>query len=190
MLGYNELKPGIIFIKDEHPYKVLTYQFVRKQQRKPVTQLKLKNLATGKVQEYTAHQNEKFEEVEMEEMTAVFIYKNRGEYWFHESGKPGERFNITEETLGNAGDYLKENTEVKTYKFKGTIINIEPPIKVKLKVAEAPPAVKGNTAQGGTKQVVLETGLKTNVPLFIEKDDVILINTETGEYAERVEKGE
>lgn len=188
MLSYNELKVGMLFIKDGEPYEVLEYSFVRMQQRKPVAQLKIKNLISGKVLPYTAHQNESFGEAEIEITPIQFIYHNRDQYWFHEIGKPGARFFLTDEVMGETGQFIKQNTEVKAFRFGDRIINIEPPIKVELKVTEAPPSVRGNTAQGGSKTVVLETGAKVNVPLFINTGDVVRINTKTGEYVERVEK--
>lgn len=188
MLSYNELKVGMLFIKDGQPYEVLEYAFIRMQQRKPVAQLKIKNLISGKVQNYTAHQNENFEEAEIDIVPVTFIYHNRGQHWFYENGKPGTRFFLTEEVVGEAGQYLKKNTEVKAFKFSDKVINIELPIKVDLKVTEAPPAIRGDTAQGGTKTVTLETGAKANVPLFINEKDTIRINTQSGEYVERISK--
>ncbi len=82
--------------------------------------------------------------------------------------------------------FLKKDLEIKAFKFKDKIINIELPIKIDLKVIEAPPNIKGDTAQGGTKTVILETGAKINVPLFIKEGDIIRINTQTGEYVERI----
>jgi len=188
MLSYNELKVGTLFIKDGQPYEVLDYSFVRMQQRKPVAQLKIRNLITGKVQNYTAHQNESFEEAEIEIIGANFIYTHRGQYWFNEINNPKNRFALDENVIGDSVYYLKPNIEVRAFKFKDKIINIELPIKVDLKVIEAPPAVRGDTAQGGSKTVTLETGVKVNVPLFINQGDIIRINTQTCEYVERVEK--
>lgn len=189
-LEYIELKVGTIFIKndDPNPYKVIEYAFIRMQQRKPVVQLKIKNLITGKLLDYTAHQNEDFNEVEIETMPANFIYHNRGEYWFNEVGNPKNRFTLSDDVLEGTGQYLKPNTEIKAYKFGEKTIGVELPVKMEFKVKEAPPAVKGNTAQGGTKVVVLETGAKANVPLFVNEGDVVRINTQTGDYVERVEK--
>jgi elongation factor P len=194
MLDYNELKVGTIFTKNEdpNPYEVMEYAFIRMQQRKPVTQLKIKNLLTGKVQDYAAHQNEAFYEAAIDVVPVTFIYHQKDQYWFHEKGKPAARFSLTEEVVGSAGQYLKNQTEVKAFKFGAEegerVINIELPVKMDLRVTEAPPAIKGNTAQGGTKSVTLETGAKVNVPLFIGEGDIVKINTTTGEYAERVEK--
>lgn len=189
-LEYNELKVGTVFTKNEDPdpYKVMEYAFIRMQQRKPVVQLKIKNLLSGKSQDYTAHQNEDFREVEIETTQANFIYHNKGEYWFHEVGNPKNRFTLSDEVLSAAGQFLKPNTEIKAFKFGEKVIDIELPVKMEFKVTEAPPAIKGNTAQGGTKLVILETGAKVNVPLFINQDDVVRLNTQTGEYVERVDK--
>ena len=85
-------------------------------------------------------------------------------------------------------NFLKSNLEITALKFKGKLINIELPIKVDYKIIEAPPAIKGDTAQGGAKAVTIETGAKINVPLFIDEGDIIKVNTQTGEYVERVEK--
>lgn len=188
MLSYNELKPGVKFIKDGEPYRVLEYSFVRMQQGKPVAQLKIKNILSGKNINYTAHQNENFEEAVFETKPAIFIYHRNQEYWFHEDGKPGNRFMLTDEVVGDGGRFLKGKMQVSAIEFKDEIINIELPIKVDLEVMEAPPSVKGNTAQGGTKNVTLETGTTANVPLFVNTGDVVRINTQTGEYVERAEK--
>ncbi len=190
MLNYNELKVGTIFTKNEDPdpYVVLDYAFIRMQQRKPVTQLKIKNLLSGKVQDYAAHQNESFYEVEIEKQPVVFIYHSKDQYWFHEIGNPKNRFSLTDDVLGGTGQFLKAGTEVRACKFKEKTISVELPPKVDLKVTEAPPAVKGDTATGGTKSVTLETGAKVNVPLFINEGDIVKVSTVTGEYVERVEK--
>ena len=187
-LQYNELKVGTIFVKDGDPYEVLEYAFIRMQQRKPVAQLKIKNLISGKMQNYAAHQNENFEEAEIEIQPVKFIYHHRDEYWFVNPKDPKIRFTLKNDILGNSGQFLKANIEIRAFKFGEKIINIELPIKMEFKVTEAPPATKGNTAQGGTKTVTLETGARANVPLFINEGDTVRINTTTGEYVERAEK--
>lgn len=188
MLSYNELKPGVSFIKDGEPYTVLEYNFIKKQRGKPVVQLKLKNLISRKVTDYTARQNETFEKTEIEKKPAQFIYHKHLEYWFKNPENPSDRFKIDEEIIGNAKHYLTPNLEVKALLFKTNIINIELPIKVDLMVAEAPPGIKGSTADGGTKTITTETGYSIKTPLFIGRGDIIRVNTETGEYTERVEK--
>lgn len=188
MLSYTDLKPGIVFIKDGQPYTVLDYQHVKKQRGKPIVQIKIKNLISGKVADYTAHQNDKFEEAEIKKEPAKFIYSHRGEFWFRDPKDPSQRFSMKENKVGEKQYYLKENLEISIIKLKGEIIDLELPVKVDLKITEAPPNIKGNTAEGGTKTVITETGLKVKAPIFIERGDVIRINTQTGEYTERVEK--
>jgi len=186
MLEYNEVKSGKFIVLDGTPYEVLSSHVFRKQQRKPVNDTKLRNLMTGKVAENSFHQSEKVEEAEIETRPAKFIYQNRGEYWFCEPSDPSKRFQLPAEKIGDAGKFLKANMLVDLIEFQEKLLGVKMPIKVELKVAEAPPSIKGNTAQGGTKVVTLETGGQVNAPLFVNEGDVIVVNTETGEYVSRV----
>jgi elongation factor P len=188
MLSYNELKKGVIFILDGEPYQILEYEFLRMQQRKPVAKTKIKSLISGKVIDRNFHQSENFEEAELERIKIVYIYHNRDEYWFHEQNNPAVRFSLREDIIGESGKFLKNKSEVTAIKFQNNIINIDLPIKMEFQVIEAPPAIRGNTAQGGTKSVTLETGAVVNVPLFVDQGDVVRINTQTGDYVDRVEK--
>ncbi len=187
-LGYNDLRKGVVFDIDGAPYEVVEYAFVRMQQRKAVAQVKMKNLMTGKVVSRNFHQNESFEAADMERETIKFLYRAKGDSWFSEKNDPSKRFSVSEEVVGTAGNFLKQNTDVSAVFFNEKIIKIEVPIKVDLMVKDAPPGERGNTAQGGMKLAELETGAKVNVPLFVNTGDVVRINTDTGEYTERVEK--
>jgi elongation factor P len=186
MFVYNEITPGKFIVLDGAPYEVLDARIFRMQQRKPVNQTKLKHLITGKITEYTFHQADKAEEANLEKREAKYLYNNRGEWWFCEPTDPSKRFNLTADMIGNAGRFLKANSLVDLTVFNEQIIGVQLPIKVDLKVTEAPPAVRGNTVQGGTKQVTLETGATIQTPLFINEGDTLRINTSTGEYVERV----
>lgn len=188
MLDYNEVLPGKFIVLDGEPYEVLSSHVFRKQQRKPVNAVKLRNIKTGKVAERSFHMQDTFEEADITEKEVVYIYKAKGECWFHENGKPQERFTLPESMTGDKMRFIKEKMVVKAMEFDDEIIGIDIPIKLDLKVTEAPPAVKGDTATGATKQVTLETGAIINAPLFINEGDVLRINTETGQYVERVEK--
>jgi elongation factor P len=156
------------------------------QQRKPVNQTKLKNLITGKVAEITFHQSDKIDEIEIDENEIKYLYTNRGEFWFCDPKDPSKRFSFTEEQVGLGGKFLKPNSLIKRLTWEDKQIGFKFPVKVELKVVEAPPAVKGDTAKGGSKQIKLETGAIINAPLFIEEGEIIRINTDTGEYVERV----
>ncbi|MCR4283747.1 MAG: elongation factor P [Parcubacteria group bacterium] len=190
MLEYNEIRQRKFIIFEGEPYEVLDSHVFRKQQRKPVNQTKLKNMISGRIVEHSFHQSDKAVEAEMETKQIKYLYSNpkKNEIWFCYENKPGERFALSEDIIGPALKFLKENTIVNALTFEDRIIGIKLPIKVELKVTEAPPTIKGNTAQGGNKQVTLETGANVNVPLFINEGDIITVNTETGEYTDRVSK--
>lgn len=188
MLSYGDLKKGVIFVMDGQPWEVLESGFLRMQQRKAVMQTKLRSVTTGKIVDRNFQASDNFEEADIERSKALFIYTNRGEYWFNEQGNPKNRFSLSAEAIGDGVQFLKPNTEVGTMLFNGKIIKVSLPVKMDFKVTEAPPSIKGNTAQSGVKQVTIEGGGKVNVPLFINEGDIIRINTESGEYVERVEK--
>lgn len=189
MLDYNQLKPGVVFILEGAPYEVISSEFLRMQQRKPVMRAKIKNLISGKVLERTFHQNETFEMAEIEKRTVKYLYNHRGKFFFCEENNSAARFDLSEEQMADAAQYFKPNMLIDIMSFDGKIINVSLPIKMDFKVIDSPPGLKGDTAQGGNKSVTIETGAKINTPLFIESGDIIRINTQTGEYVERVQKG-
>lgn len=188
ILSYNEILPKKVIIYNNEPFEVLSSWVFRKQQRKPVNQTKIRSIKTGKVLEISFHQTETVEEADIEKKELTYIYRAKGEAWFHEAGNPKNRVALPESLVGQQLQFVKEKSDVTALVFEEQIIGIQIPIKVELMVKEAPPAVKGNTAQGGSKQVVLETGAVVSTPLFINEGDVIRINTDTGEYTERVSK--
>ena len=175
---------------------MLEYNVFRKQQRKPVNQTKLRHLITGKVTEQAFHVSEKADEADLSTKSVKYLYTNKGERWFCDEKNPADRFMLSQETIRTGAQFLKPNMLVEALVFNdpdasvgaGKIIGIKIPIKMELKVTEAPPAVKGNTAQGGSKLITLETGATLNAPLFINEGDIVRINTTTGEYVERVDK--
>ncbi len=186
LLEYNEITEKKYIVLDGAPYEVISSHVFRKQQRKPVNATKLKNLISGKVTEYSFHQSEKIEEAEIDEREVKYLYNNRGEWWFSEVDDPSKRFKVTEEQVGPQGRFLKANAVVTQLIFDEKPMGFKIPISVELKVTEAPPNVKGDTATGGNKVVTLENGTTIHVPLFVNEGDTIRINTETGEYRERV----
>lgn len=191
LLEYNEIKPRKFIVHDGEPYEVLTSHVFRKQQRKPVNATKLKNLISGKVVEISFGQSEKAEEAELDKREVKYLYlrclpAGRQEFWFCEKDNPSKRFQLPAETVAEDMEYIKANDLVTVLSFEDRLIGLSIPIKVDLKVTEAAPAVKGNTVQGGLKQVTLETGKTINVPMFVNEGDILRINTETGEYVERV----
>ena len=189
-LSINDVKRGTFLLLDGDPYVVLSFKHLHMGRGGAVLQTKIRNLKTGTILDRNFRAGDSIREAEIRKMQAVFVYEKRGEYWFHERGKPANRFYIKAEALGDKVILLKSEMVVTALIFvkedREEIINIELPVKADYKVIEAPLGIKGNTAQGGTKMVTIEGGLKLNVPLFVEEGDIIRINTGTKEYVERV----
>ncbi len=190
-IAYTDLTKGVLFVMDGSPYEVIESHFLRMQQRKAVVQTKIRNLITGKILDRNFQQSDSFEEAEIEKENAEFVYSRRPpaggqEFWFHKEGDPKSRFSLAAGIVGEQGKFLKSGTKVAAFLWEGKVIRMDIPIKMEFKVIEAPPAIRGNTAQGGTKAVTIEGGAKVNAPLFVNEGDTIRINTQTGEYVERV----
>ncbi len=188
MLNYNDIKPGVAVLVEGEPYVCTWNNIMQKQQRRPVNQTKLRHLIRGNVIEYSFQQSDKLNEAEIETKPGVFVFhdERKNEWVFHEAGDKSKRFVVADDMIGDAGKFLKANMDVETLWFDEKLFRVKVPIKVDLKVTEAPPNTRGNTAQGGSKVVTLETGANIDVPMFVEAGETIRINTETGEYVERV----
>jgi elongation factor P len=185
MLTHTDLKKGTQFIYEGQPWEVVEALLVKMAQRRPVIQTKIKNLIDGRFQEKNFQQGDVFDEAELIKKNIKFLYSNKGQYFFSEEHDPSKRFSFTEEQLGKQAKFFKPNSLVEGILFNDKIINVKAPIKVALKVKEAPPGIKGDRAQGGTKEAILESGAAIQVPLFIEEGDIIEVNTELGEYVKR-----
>ncbi len=184
MLGISEIKTGKNIILGGQPYGVLYHEHSKTGRAGSVLRTKLKNLSTGAVLDKTFQGAETVPEADIAKSKAQYLYKENKDYYFMD-GESFEQFSLSSEVLGNAADYLKEGTEITVLNFNGNAINMELPVKVTLKVTEAPPGIKGNTVSTGGKVVTLETGLKVSTPLFVKVGDKIIVNTERGEYAGR-----
>ncbi len=188
MLSINDLKTGTIFIFEGQPYQVLEFKHTHVGRGGSSLQTKIKNLVNGKIIAKTFKPLDSFEEADIDWRELKYLYNHRGEFWFCDPNDLAKRTMLEELKLGEEKKFLKKEAVVRAIIFNNEIKGIELPIKVDLQVAEAPPSIKGNSAQGGTKVVVLETGAEIKTPLFIEAGDIVRVNTRTGEYAERVEK--
>ncbi len=193
MLNYNEIKERKYIVLDGDPYEVLEAHVFRKQQRKPVNQTKLRNLTNGSVRQETFHAQDTVVEADLNRTKYVFSFmkENRqtgvNEYWFFERDKRSNRALLLASLLGDATKYLKENCEVDALVYNDNVIGITLPIKMTFKVVEAPPAVKGNTANGANKLVKIETGAMITTPIFVNEGDSIVVNTVENEYVERAQ---
>ena len=167
---------------------VVETHHLKMQQRRPTVQVRMRNLINGKMLERNFAQSDVFDEADIARRNVKFLYAHREQYFFSYTDDPAKRFQLNEEVLGDASKFMKANTAMDAIEFDGNIITVDLPVKMDFKVTEAPPAIRGDTAQGGVKQVTIETGATINAPLFIEQNDIIRINTQTGDYVERVEK--
>ncbi len=192
MLEYSEIRVGKIIIYEDEPCEVIDNHVARTQMRKPQNQVKLKNLLSGHALNATFHASEKVDEADITKRDIKFLYTNRGEYWFANPNDPKDRFKIDENIIGEAKKFLKTNENVTAIIWDNDdeeqIIKVLLPIKMEFIIKEAPPSIRGNTANGGGKVAILENGIKIQVPFFIEAGDKVVVNTENGEYVERVGK--
>jgi elongation factor P len=157
---------------------------MRTAQRKPVMQTKLRNVITGKVMEYSFKFGERIEEADVTREKANFLYADtEGTHFMN--NETFETVDMPKEVTAEQEPFLKEGTDVQILRFNGKPVSIELPIKIDLKVTEAPPNVIGNSGGSVTKPVTLETGLVVNAPMFIKEGDTLRIDTRTGEYVER-----
>ncbi len=185
---YNQVLPKKTVEMAGDPYLVLSSNIAKKDRQKASNNVRMKNLRTGQVIDKTLHQSDVLKDADVSKREVKFLYTSRGEFWFCEPNNPRERFNLSKEVIGNLNQFVTENSIVEAVVFDNEIMSVTTPIKVNLKVKEAPDAVKGNTSSGATKEVVLETGLIIQAPQFINAGDIVSVNTDTKAYSERVEK--
>lgn len=177
-------KGMFIEFKDE-TNQIVESQHVNPGKGSAFVRTKLKNIKTGKVQEFTFKSGETVEEVPVEVHEMQYLYKENDNFIFMDRFSY-EQVNLGKDTIGNFYQYLKEGEIYQILIYEGKAIGMRYPKKVKLEVINADEAVKGNTVMGAKKMVELETGVKITVPLFIKKHDLVCIDPESGEYLERV----
>jgi len=192
MLEYSEIRVGKIIIYEDEPCDVLDNHVARTQQRKPQNQVKLKSLISGRTWNTVFHASDKADEAEITKKEVKYLYSTKGENWFCDPTDPSDRFKIEDKIIGDIAKYLKTNELATALVWDNDgeeqIIKISLPVKMAFTIKDCPPSIKGSTASGGGKLATLENGIKIQVPFFIEQGDKVIINTETGEYVERVQK--
>ncbi len=184
MLGLTEIKTGKKILWNDEPFAVLDYQHSKMGRAGAVLRTKLQNLLSGAIINQTFQGADKVEEAEIAKSRAQYLYHTGDEYLFMDTDDY-DQFSLAKKVLGDATQYLIEGTEVTVLEWNDQPINVEIPVKVTLKVTDAPPGIKGDTASGGDKVVTLETGLQVTTPLFVKTGDSIIINTEKGTYVSR-----
>lgn len=184
MLNLTEIKSGKNIVLDNTPFSVLYHEHSKTGRAGSVLRTRIKNLVTGAVLDKTFQGADKVDEADITKTKAQFLYREGDNYAFMDN-ENYEQFSLPDKVLGEYVNYLIEGTEVTVLNFNGSPINIELPVKVALKVVEAPPGIKGNTVSTGGKVVKLETGMSLSVPLFIKEGEEVIVNTEKGEYVAR-----
>ncbi|MCD4693995.1 elongation factor P [bacterium] len=184
MLDIGKIKLGKIIQVDNQPFMVTRAEHHKVARGGAVLKTKLKNLINGAVLDKTFQGNDKAEEADIEKKKVNYLYKDDERAYFMDNDSY-EQFEIEIEALNNKEKFLKEGIDVDVLYFQGRAVTMELPIKMEFEVTSSPPGVKGNSAGNVTKQVEIETGINVNAPMFIEKGDIIRVNTDTGEYVER-----
>ena len=186
MYQASDLRKGLKIQIDGNPYQVTEFNFVKPGKGQAMYVCKLKNLLNGSTLTKTYRANEKFDEAVMEYKKVSFSYTDGKNYVFLDENF--EQVSIDQELLGIQRFFVSENIEVELVYYKGIPVEVVLPNFVDKKVVSTEPGVRGDTATNVLKPAVLEGGYEISVPLFINQDDVLRIDTRTGEYVDRVRK--
>ena len=179
-----EFKKGLRIVFDGQPYAIVDFQHVKPGKGGAFVRTKLKHMTLGKVIDNTFRSGEKVELVDFAEKHMQFLYKD-DRYHFMDV-ETYEQVSFSPDQVGDARDWLKENTEVDVLYIEDRPVTVELPNFVELAIGKTEPGVRGDTAQGGTKPATLETGAVILVPLFLNAGDIVKVDTRTGEYLGRV----
>ncbi len=185
MIEAGELKKGTAIELDGNIYQIMEYQHVKMQQRQPIVRLKLRDVRSGGVMERNFQSGDKLKPAFLEHRPVQYLYNDGNLHYFMDN-ETYEQIALTTEQIGEAINYLKEGLALEILTCGGEAVSIELPAAVELRVTQAEPGFKGDRATAGTKWAKLETGISTQVPLFIDIGDIIKVNTRTGEYLEKV----
>ena len=185
MVSTNDIRPGQSLIIDGTIYLILEYQHVKPGKGKAFVKTKLKNLSDGGVVDKTFRADENVEQAFIDKQSFNYLYKDNNDYVFM-NNETYEQINLNEMIIEDKYLFMKENQEITIQMYKNTPIDILLPASVELKVTKAEPAVKGDTVTSTNKVVTCETGLEISVPMFIEENEIIKIDTKNKAYMTRL----
>lgn len=185
----NEFKAGLKVMLDGNPYAIVENEFVKPGKGQAFNRVKMRNLRTGKMLENTFKSNESLEGADIVEVEMQYLY-NDGEFWHFMQPETFEQLQASETAMGDAAKWLKDdsNDMCSIMLFNGVPLTVSAPNFVTLKIVETDPGVRGDTSGGGGKPAKLETGAVVRVPLFVQQEEVVKVDTRTGEYLSRVGK--
>jgi elongation factor P len=184
-LSINDVKSGVTILVDKTVYMVVDAQHVKPGKGSAFVRAKMRNMKTGNIQEQTFRGDEKIESAFVEERKLQYQYHSGTMYHFMDQ-ENFEEIAIAEDSIGDRKGFLKDNLEVLGYFYKGDTLTINLPNFIEVTVTHTEPGIKGDTAKSGTKPAQIETGANIQVPLFVDVDDKIKVDTRTGTYVERV----
>jgi elongation factor P len=185
MIDVNDLRKGVIFEYDESLFRVLEYTHHKPGRGNAIIRIKARNIRTGSTIEKTFNSGDRVQDVRLDYHNVQYLYKD-GEMYVFMDAETFEQPSIPGSLIGESAGFLKEGMEVKITFYQSEPLDIELPTSVDLKVVRAEVAVRGDTATGVTKKVVVETGASVDVPIFVKEGDVIRVDTRTGSYLTRV----
>jgi elongation factor P len=185
MTKAGSIDKGMFILLKNEPHQVTEREFVKPGKGQAFVRLKLKNVRTGLVQRPVIKSHESVEEISVEDHASQYLYADESAYFFMDTDTY-EQFEIPLSGFEERKDYMKEGDTYDVVMWESTALDIKLPLKEVYTVSDAEDAVKGDTVTGATKTVVCETGLSVKVPIFIKTGDKLLVNTETGDYVERV----
>lgn len=184
MISVNDFKTGLTVEVEGDIFTVIDFQHVKPGKGAAFVRSKLKNLRNGNTVERTFRAGETIGRAQIDNREVQYLYASGAEHTFMDN-ETYDQFELSSKQLEWELNFLKENMNVNIISYKGEILGINLPNSVELKVVETEPGIKGNTATGATKNAKVETGLNVQVPLFINEDDVLLIDTREGKYISR-----
>ncbi len=185
MISTTDFRGGVRLMVDGEPFYIVEFQHVKPGKGGAFVRTKLKSYISGNVLDRTFRSGERFDEPDLEEREMQFLYATGDDYTFMDTDNY-EQLTFAKKSLGENADLLKENMNAKILIYEHRPIAVELPIFIELKVVDAEPGVRGDTASGGTKPAIVETGATIKVPLYLEVGTVIKIDTRTRAYVERV----
>jgi elongation factor P len=185
MATSNDLKNGLVLNIDGQLWTVIEFQHVKPGKGPAFVRSKLKNVLTGKVVERTFNAGVKVETANVDKREMNYLYNDGSAYVFMDN-QNYEQINLSNEIVGDAKDYLLENQGAIVAVYEGNPIYVELPASVVLEITFTEPGLQGDRSSGGTKPATVETGLQIQVPLFIEQNTKVRVDTRTGEYLSRV----
>lgn len=184
MISAGEFRNGVTVEYEGDIYVILEFQHVKPGKGAAFVRTKIKNLKTGSVVERTFRPTEKMPRAHIDRQEMQYLYSD-GDLFHFMNSETFDQIAVNAKEVGDTLKFVKENEMVKILSYEGQVFGIEPPLFVELEIIETEPGFAGNTAQGATKPAVVETSATVQVPLFIDQNEVIKIDTRTGEYLGR-----